>query len=147
MGIFGFGRDDDAEEDVPAITTPVDPGWAQTPEGGFFPLLEMDPEEIGLSGVGGVFLIWHGGMRPEWVFAGHDKNLASALHLAGNNREINYFEKNGGLFVSWAPVKEPYRPGVVKYLEQSFKTLVPNPGLYTEKTRPVPVLPPSRRKK
>ena len=146
MGLFGFG-DSDEKEDVPVITSPVDPGWVNAPEGGFFQLLNLDPEELGLGGVGGVYLIWHGGVRPEWVFAGHTKDLAAAFHTAGKNRDINFYEKNGGLYVAWAPVKEPYRPGVVKYLETNFKTVVPNTDDYTDKTRPVPVFPPKRRQK
>lgn len=145
MGLFGFGSDND-EDDVPVITEPVDPGWVTGPDGGFFQFLSLDPEERGLSTVGGVYLIWHGGVRPEWVFAGHAKDLAAAFHSAGNNSEITYYEHNGGLFVAWAAVKEPYRPGVVKYLELNFKTVVSNAGAYSDKTRPVPVLPPTRRK-
>jgi hypothetical protein len=146
MGLFGFG-DNDNQDDVPVITAPVDPNWVTTREGSFFPFLSLDPEEMGLAGVGGVYLIWHGGMRPEWVFAGHTTDMAAAFHAAGKNSEITIFDKNGGLFVAWAPVKGPYRPGVVKYLDLVFKTLVPNPEAYTDSTHPVPVFPPKRKKK
>jgi len=146
MGLFGFGDNDDVD-DVPAITAPVDPGWVTTREGAFFQFFSLDPEEQGLSGVGGVYLIWHGGVRPEWVYAGHGADLASAFHEAGKNKEITFYEKNGGLFVAWAPVMPPYRPGVVKYLELNFKTRVPNSGDFTDATRPVPVFPPKRRSK
>lgn len=146
MGLFGFG-DSNNKEDVPIITAPVDPGWVTTREGGFFEFYSLDPEEMGLGGVAAVYLIWHGGVRPEWVFAGHTTDMAAACHSAAKNHEITNYEKNGGLFIAWAPVMELYRPGVVKYLELSFKTLVPNPGQYTEDTRPVPVFPPKRRVK
>lgn len=146
MGLFGFGGDDN-EKEVPVITEPVDPGWVTTPEGGFFEFYSLDPEEQGLGGVSGVYLIWHGGVRPEWVYAGHTNDMASAFHAAGTNKEITYYEKNGGLFVAWAPVMEQYRPGVVKYLELNFKTMVANPDAYTDKTAPVPVFAPTRREK
>jgi hypothetical protein len=146
MGLFGFGGSDE-KDDVPIITAPVDPGWVTTHDGGFFEFYSLDPEEMGLGGVSGVYLIWHGGVRPEWVFAGHTTDMAAAFHSAAKNHEVTNYERNGGLFVAWAPVMEPYRPGVVKYLELSFKTLVPNPGQYTEDTRPVPVFPPKRRTK
>jgi len=142
MGLFGIG-DDEPER----ITQPVDPNWVHTPSGGFLPLLSLDPEELGLNNVGGVYLIWHAGVRPEWVYAGHSKDLAAALHHAGNNPDISYFEKNGGLFVAWALVKEIYRPGVVKYIQETFKTQVENPGDYTEKTVPVPVIAPIAKRK
>lgn len=139
-----FGSD---EKETPQFTKPVEPNWVRTPEGGFLHLLSLDPEELGLGNVGGVYLIWHGGVKPEWVYTGHTKDLAAALHQAGNNSEINYYDKNGSLFVAWAPVKEPYRPGVVKYIQDSFKTLIPNPEGFTAKTVPVPVLPPVVKKK
>lgn len=138
MGLFGSDKEDKPER----ITEPVDPQWVRTPEGGFLPLLSLDPEELGLSGIGGVYLIWHGGVRPEWVFAGHSRDLASALHSAGNNSDITFYEKNGGLFVAWALVKDAYRPGVVRYLEEQFKTLVNNTGAFNSSTDPVPVIAP-----
>lgn len=146
MSLFGFG-DGDKTTDVPLVTEPVDPGWVTSPEGAFFSFLSLDPEEMGLSGVAGVYLIWHGGVRPEWVYAGHSIDMAADFHSIGKNSEITYYEKNGGLYVAWAPVMEAYRPGVVKYLELNFKTRVSNPGAYTENTQPVPVFAPTRHTK
>jgi len=143
MALFDKGHPKEPER----ITEPVDPSWVRTPKGAFLPLLSLDPEELGLSGVGGVYLIWHGGVRPEWVYAGHDTNLATALHQAGNDPDIHYFEKNGGLFVAWAPVIEKYRPGVVKYIEETFKTQIKNGRDFTDSTVPVPVIAPVTKKK
>lgn len=143
MGLFGKGDDTKLER----ITEPVDPNWVRTSEGAFLPFLSIEPDEIGLKGVGGVYLIWHGGVRPEWVYVDHSKDMASAFDDASNNDDITYYEKNGGLFVAWALVREPYRAGVVKYIEDSFKTLVPNPGGFTDKTVPVPVTPPVAKKR
>ena len=146
MSIFGFG-DDDPNDDVPVFTEPVDPGWVTAADGNFFAFLSLDPEELGLSGIGGVYLIWHGGVRPAWVFAGHTNDMAAAFHSAGANKEITLYDQNGGLFVAWAPVLPQYRAGVVKYLDLNFKTVVQNSGEYTDATTPVPVNPPTRRKK
>lgn len=143
MSLFGFGGKEEPER----ISEPVDPNWVHTRSGAFPSLLSMDPEEMGLNKVGGVYLIWHAGVRPEWVYAGHSKDLAAALHHAGNNRDINYYEKNGGLFVAWALVKEQYRPGVVKYLQETFKTQVENTTDFTDKTIPVPVTAPVAKRK
>ena len=143
MALFGFGGKDEPEK----ITKPVDPNWVRAPSGRFWPLLSLDPEELNLNNVGGVYLIWHAGVRPEWVYAGHTKDMAAALHHVGNNPDINYYEKNGGLFVAWAPVMEAYRPGVVKYLEETFKTLVPNVSDFTDRTVPVPVIAPVSKHK
>lgn len=143
MGIFGFGKDEESG-DAPVFTKPVDPGWVRNPQGGFFSFLDLDPEELNLSGVAGVYLIWHRGVRPEWVYVGHTKDMAAAFHSAGSKSEINVYEQNGGLQVAWAPVMEEYRAGVVKYIAENFNPLVSNTGDYTDKTRPVPVIAPSR---
>ena len=139
-----FGTDN---TETPTFSKPEDPNWVLTPEGTFLPLLSLDPEELGLANVGGVYQIWHGGVKPEWVYTGHTSDLAAAFHQAGNNSDINYYDKNGSLFVAWAPVKEPYRAGVVKYIQESFKTLIANDDDYTSKTTPVPVLPPVAKRK
>jgi len=145
MGLFS--SDDDKAESQVKFSHPVDPNWVRTPEGKFLPLLSLDPEELGLSNVGGVYLVWHAGVKPEWVYTGHTNDLAAALHHAGNNPEINYYERNGGLFVAWAPVKEPYRPGVVKYIQENFHTVVENPSDFKDTTVPIPVVPPVAKKK
>ncbi|MBF0247391.1 MAG: hypothetical protein HQL36_04890 [Alphaproteobacteria bacterium] len=145
MGWFGFGGGGGDKKPL-KVYNPVDPGWVHGPDKGFFRLLTMDPEELGLDRQGGVYLIWHGGVRPEWVYAGHSKNLAQALHNAGNNKEIAAYDENGRLWVAWAPVKEPYRPGVVKYLQETFKTLVSNEFDFNPGTEAVPVTPPQRKK-
>lgn len=143
MGIFGFGNDD-GDAAAPVFTEPVDPGWLRNPQGGFFSFLDLDPEELQLNDVAGVYLIWHRGVRPEWVYVGHTKDMASAFHSAGENSEITFYEKNGGLQVAWAPVLEEYRAGVVKYITENFKPLVENTEGYTDKTQSVPVIAPAR---
>lgn len=144
MGIFGFGKDDKEEDKAPVFTKPVDPGWVRNPTGGFFSFLDLDPEELNLSGVAGVYLIWHSGVRPEWVYVGHTKDMAASFHSAGKNSEITFYEQNGGLQVAWAPVMEEYREGVVKYISENFNPLVPNTDGYSDNTRPVPVIAPIR---
>lgn len=143
MSIFGFGKDDD-DAATPVFTKPVDPGWIRNPKGGFFSFLDLDPEELQLNGVAGVYLIWHRGVRPEWVYVGHTNDMASAFHSAGKNSAITFYEQNGGLHVAWAPVLEEYRAGVVKYISENFNPLVENPDGYSDDTRSVPVIAPAR---
>lgn len=142
MGLFGSDDDEPAK-----FTQPVDPNWVRTPQGTFLPFLTLDPEEMGLSGMGGIFLIWHGGVKPQWVYAGHSTDLAAAFHQVGNMSEVNEYEVNGGLWVGWAPVKQPYRAGAVKYMDEHFNTLVKNEGAYNAKTEPVPVIAPATKRK
>ena len=70
---------------------------------------------------------------------------AHRVTAKSNTRAVNEYERNGGLFVAWAPVKEAYRAGVVKYLDENFKPLVLNSEAYNDATKPVPVTAPARQ--
>jgi hypothetical protein len=93
-----------------------DPGWARSPRGLFFRLIHLDPEKEGLSGVGGIFVIWHAGVRPQWVCVAAAEDLAAAIHRMADDADVMSYEVNGGLFVSWALVQPAYRSGAVAYL-------------------------------
>lgn len=105
----------------------VDPGWNRNENGKLFRFISLDPEEQGISGRTGIFAIWHGGVRPTWVFIGQSRDLARDLHWCGENEEIMHYERFGGLFCSWAFVKPEFQPGAVRYLTQIAKPVVQNP--------------------
>ena len=92
------------------------PNWARSPRGLFFRLIHLDPEEEGLSGVGGIFVVWHAGVRPRWVYVSATDDLAAAIHRLADDADVMSYEVNGGLFVSWALVRPEYRSGAVAYL-------------------------------
>ncbi len=121
MSLFGD------KTDRPKITNPIDPKWVRSPKGGFYQLLQLDTDEANLDGVGGVYIVWHGGVKPAWVYAGESPNLARAINEVADNEDVTQYEVNGKLYVSWSPVLEEYRRGVVLYLTQVLKTLVENP--------------------
>ena len=146
MSLFG-SNDDNKGPKGPVFSKPVDPGWVVRPDGSFYSFLDLDPESCNLNGAGGIYLIWHGGVHPEWVFAGASTDLASDLHTAGQNPDISYYEQRGGLFVAWALIKPEFRKGAVKYIEELFTTLVENPGSYNDNTQTVPVTAPSKKSK
>jgi hypothetical protein len=124
---------------------PEDPRWVKSPTTGKFTrLLRLDPEKSGLMGVSGVVVIWHAGVRPKWVSVGHADDLAGYLHQVGNNPEITRYEASGGLYVTWARLKDEYQEGVALFLEQQMKPLVPNPGLARSEAYPIPVLTPTQ---
>lgn len=93
-----------------------DPIWARTSRGVFFRLIHLDPEKEGLSGVGGIFVVWHAGLRPRWVHVAAAEDLAAAFHQLADNTDVMSYEVNGGLFISWALVRPEYRNGAVAYL-------------------------------
>jgi hypothetical protein len=141
MGLLDLIRGKD-----PVFTGTIDPKWVRNPKGKFYRLFDLDPGEAGLAGVGGVYVIWHGGVHPEWVFVGETNDLASAFVAASVDDDIQQYEINGHLFVTWSPVLEKYRPGVVLYLAQTMEPLVENPAAPSSDRRlePIKVAFPSR---
>lgn len=123
-----------------AAGPPLDADWVKSPSGGFYPLLNLDPEEAGLTGVSAVYIIWHAGMRPKWVYVGRAKDLAKALHDLAGNDEIMDREIHGGLFVTWSLVREEFQDGVVSYLIENLEILVDNPEARRNKDLPIPVV-------
>ena len=126
---------------TPATAAPQDPNWVRDGSGRYFRLLQLDPEGQGLAGTGGVFVIWHGGMRPAWVYVGAADDLARALHDIAANPDLRAHEIRGGLFVTWSLTHAPYRAGAVAYLQDLLMPVMVNPA--AAGAEPVPVLPPS----
>ena len=121
---------------------PMDPNWATSARGRFHRLIRLDPEAEGLSRLGGVYVVWHAGVRPEWVFVGHTEDLADTFHHVGRNSDIMEFEINGGLYVSWCLIREEYRDGVVRHLHDTLKPLVDNVAISGMDVAPVPIIAP-----
>lgn len=121
----------------------IDPEWACSATGRFNRLVHMDPEEEGLTGQSGVYVIWHGGVKPQWVYVGFTDDLAAAMHAAGDDEDIMDFEIRGGLFVTWALVRQSFQPGVVRFLTDVLKPKVENPETTGIAADPVPVCPPA----
>ncbi len=124
---------------------PIDPVWARNRNGKFFRLIHFDPVVEGLRGVGGVFLIWHSGVKPKWVHVGMTTELAGAIDAAKDNEDIMEYEINGGLFITWSTIKPEFRPGVLRYLHENMDTAVPNPAVKGITAEPIKVQQPGRR--
>ena len=125
-----------------ASGAPMDPNWATSARGRFHRLIRLDPEAEGLSRVGGVYVVWHAGVRPAWVFVGHTEDLADSFHHVAGNDDIMGFDVNGGLYVSWCLIREEYRDGVVRHLQDTLKPLVDNVAVAGTDVPPIPVIAP-----
>lgn len=126
---------------------PIDPEWVRNRNGKFHRLIHLDTVVEGLTNLGGVFVIWHSGVKPNWVFVDKATDLASAIDAALDNQEIMDYEKHGGLFVTWSPIKPEFRGGVLRYLHDNMKPEVQNSGAAGLKDDPIPVKQPMRRDK
>lgn len=138
MGLFGFGS---RKPEPTRFAAPLDPQWARSPKGGSFRLLSLDPDEYDLARASGVYVAWHGGVRPKWVYVGRTDDLGSALLALGDNDDVTQYEVNGKLFVTWAFVKREFQDGVVAFLVDRLKPLVDNPSVNAKATK-VPVITP-----
>ena len=106
---------------------PRDIGWMRSPKNKFYNFLNLDPAEMGLKGVSGVYVVWRAGLRPEWVYTGHTPDLAGAFDRIYDNPDIMDYGRDGKLFITWAEIKPEFQPGVVKYLIQVMSPAVEDP--------------------
>ena len=140
MGLFGKSKS--KHPTVPANAKPSDPKWARNKRGKYHRLSLFEPYDAGLSGVAGVYVVWHSGVRPRWVYVDRASDLAGAIEGLQESSEIMEYEKHGGLYVTWANVRDEYLPGVLRYLTETMEPEVDNPDARRIKADPVPVIAP-----
>jgi hypothetical protein len=144
MAIFGTFA---SRNPRPPAGPPEDTKWSRSASGLFRRFAKLAPEAEGLGEKGGVFVVWHAGLRPQWVYAGFSADLAQALHAVADDDEVMRFEVNGGLFVTWAFIKEEFQGGVVKYLNDAMSPLVENPAAAGLEDEPIAVIFPGKSAK
>jgi hypothetical protein len=128
-----------------ALGPAQDPKWSRSASGHFRRFVNLDPEdEEELVGKSGVFVIWHGGLRPRWVYVGASSNMANDLDRLADDDEIMDYEVNGGLFVTWACIRAEFQDGVVKFLNEAMDPLVENANAFTIDDDPVAVVFPGK---
>lgn len=88
------------------------------PEAGPYPrLMLMDEDALqSLAEVGGLYALWHRGVRPQWIYAGHAEDLSEALSVARDHADIHLYDLNEGVYVTWAEWPADQRAGAVVYL-------------------------------
>lgn len=85
------------------------------PEGATYPRLHSFDSRL-LAGRSGLYLLWHLGVRPQWLRAGFSKDLgAAAAHLTKTS-EISAFIPHDGPFFSWSFCVPEIAPGLVNFL-------------------------------
>ena len=142
MAIFGSFTKKPSQQ--PPAGPPEDPKWSRTANGLFRRFANLDPEAEGLGGKSGVFVVWHGGLKPRWVYVAASADLAGALHDAVEEEDVMAYAVHGGLFVTWAFIKAEFQGGVVKYLNEAMDPLVENPAAAVAADRPIAVIFPGK---
>lgn len=121
LKLLGMGPEKKAP---PAVQEPVDPKWARTRSGHFHRLLSIGLDLKPLTGVGGVYVVWHQGVKPAWVHVGVSPDLARSLGEARDDPEMLSYEMRGGLYVTWSTIVPECRAGVAAYLRKAMAPLV-----------------------
>lgn len=148
MALFGMGRKEPKTPKIPDNALPSDPKWVRNRRGKYHRLIHLDTRAEGLDGLSGVYVIWHSGVAPRWVWVDRTNDLAETLDAIVDEDDVMFYEKHGGLYVTWAPVRGEYQPGVLRYLHEQMKPEITNPDVRQIDADPVPVyIPGSRRPK
>lgn len=123
LKLFRF-KSDEADAPVGPI---ADVNWARNRKGRFHNVLRLDPIAEGLAQKGGVFVIWHGGVKPDWLYVGMSDDLARDLEPLLERDELEEHVRHG-VYVTWAFVSPEYRRGVFRYLNETLTPEIENPA-------------------
>ena len=139
-----FGQNLVFSREIPAMPSDdkTNPHWAMTATGKFHRLLITDPEKLGLNGASGIFVLWHGGLKPKWIFVDKSRDLGHDLDAYLDDEDVMRYESRGGVFVSWAMIRPEYQDGVLKYLLETMDTLIDNPKPPGKDVTALPVMAP-----
>jgi len=142
LGLFGKSKKKKAPSGPPQ-----DVAWVKSAKGKYFKFLNLEPDEMGLENISAVYVLWHQGVRPQWVYLGYTDDLGRILQELRRDDEIVEYDRRGGLFVTWSMIKPEFQPGVVRYLNQVMRPVVVNPDLLEDgddkeedEIEPIPVL-------
>lgn len=124
---------------------PLDPEWVRNARGKFHRLMVLDTDAERLNGLSGVYVIWHSGVKPQWVYVGASNNLGHAIDRAVEDEDITSYEVNGGLYVTWSPILDARQDGVVKFLHDAMRPAVENPAAKSIEDGPISVIVPKRK--
>jgi hypothetical protein len=79
-------------------------------------LFDLSGHAAALDAKGGIFALWHLGVRPQWLRVDASANLLDSLKAVADVPEIRAYRRNGGLFVAWSYPEVTRQPGIVLHL-------------------------------
>jgi len=113
LGLFGKSKKKKAPSGPPQ-----DVAWVKSAKNRYFKFLNLEPDEMGLENISAVYVLWHQGVRPQWVYVGWADNLEHAFVNLQRDDEILDYDRHGGLYVTWSMIKPEFQPGVVELCRQ-----------------------------
>ena len=113
--------------------------WRKSPRGDYYRLFMIDDvSDLKLDGVGGVYILWHGGLQPSWLLAGATEDLGHSFSELMDDPDIREYDSRGHVFMSWSPIVDEFREGVVHFIAKHT-----NPTFecdFDDREDPIPVL-------
>ena len=99
-------------------TKPTRGPWL--PAQGDFPRLMLLEQQVldEIKDTGGLFALWHRGVRPQWIYVGHTDDLTATIAEAQTDSDIALYDLNDGVYVTWALCPPEARAGAVLSLRQ-----------------------------
>jgi len=92
--------------------------WLPTPEP--YPRL-MTFDSSALTGKGGLYAIWHLGVRPQWLRVGLADDLALTFAALAQASWVMKHEGNAGIYLAWAFPAPAQAMGMARYLHETLK--------------------------
>jgi hypothetical protein len=83
--------------------------------------VDLDHEAFG---TGGVYVIWHGGTPARTVRVGQAAVIRERLAIHRDDPEIQAYQRQGTLYVTWARASARQRDGIERYLSEQLQPLV-----------------------
>ncbi|MHB1207682.1 MAG: hypothetical protein ACYCZX_19115 [Rhodospirillaceae bacterium] len=100
------------------IKKPKPPEDAWYPASGVYPsLFDLAGHTPALDGKGGVYALWHLGVRPQWLRIGAGADLLGCLRALPAVPQVAAYRGNGGLFVAWTFPEAARAPGIILHLQ------------------------------
>ncbi len=120
--------------------TAADPKWGRNAGGQFHRLSFIESDEEGLQGIGGIFVVWHAGVQPRWIAVDKSRDLAAFFAALAGDAEIRQYQVHGGVFATWALIREEHQDSVLKFLISAMKPIIEPAHPPADTVRPVPVI-------
>jgi hypothetical protein len=108
-------------------------GWR--PADAAYPsLFDLAGHGAALDGKGGIYAVWHLGVRPQWLRIGAGANLLECLTAAAAAPQMSTYRGNGGVFAAWSLPDAARRPGIVLHLRTRLEPVLQHLALPGENT-------------
>ena len=79
-------------------------------------LFDLKAHAAALAGKGGVYALWHLGVRPQWLHIGAGPSLGACMTGAATALAVSPWRGNGGLYAAWVFMDSTRWPGIVQGL-------------------------------